>query len=112
MEEEGDCPLATAAVATDPAAEQSPEVEGRRTRNWKRNRTRRHDDEGATTTAMWNGCRRGDFFEGCEGAAGEAPTSQTSTARSIHLAGSASGQKRSGERVAETLRTPSGTGMQ
>lgn len=33
---------------------------------------RRHDDEGATATAMWCGCWRGDFFEGCMRAVGEA----------------------------------------
>lgn len=33
----------------------------------------RSNDEGATATAMWCGCWRGDFFEGCEGADGEAP---------------------------------------
>jgi hypothetical protein len=96
MEEEGDCPLATAAVATDPAAEQSPEVEGRRTKHWKRGLKRRRDDGGATTTAMWNGCRRGDFFEGCEGAAGEATERPDLSACWMFLASPVFGQRRRG----------------
>jgi len=86
MEGEGGCSLATVVAATDPTAEQGLEVEGRRERHWQRCTTRRHDGEGATATAMWHGCWRGDFFEGCEWAqSGKPPTDQTSIARRFFL---------------------------
>jgi hypothetical protein len=64
---------ATAAVATDPTAEQGLEVEGRRAAP-ATVVARRSNDEEAMATATWNGCWRGDFFEGCERADGEAPS--------------------------------------
>jgi len=49
--------------ATDPTAEQSLEVDSPKGENGKE----------ATATAMWNGCRRGEFFEGCERTPREMP---------------------------------------
>lgn len=112
MEGEGDCSLATATAATDPTAEQSLEVEGRRTSHRKRCPKRRHDDEGATTTAMWRGCWRGDFFEGCEGAVGETPDRPDFHRPPDLSGGTCLRAEEEWSTVVETLRTPSGTGMQ
>jgi len=90
---------ATAVTATDPQAEQSLEVEGRCGDPGSPGVPRRRDDEEARATVMWRGCQRGDFFEGCEGAVGEAPAYRTSSAPRIRPGGSTARWRRSGRRV-------------
>jgi hypothetical protein len=68
MEGEGARSPATVGRATDPTAEQGPEVEGRHRQPAPRalGRGWRHNHKRATVLATGCGCWREDFFEGCE----------------------------------------------
>jgi len=67
MEGEGAWSPATVGRATDPTAEQGPEVEGRhREPSFCAGKGWRHNGKRATVLVTGCGCWRGGFFEGCE----------------------------------------------
>jgi len=75
-----------------------------RQRNWKEMPRRNGGNgKGATATAMWNGCNRVEFFEGCEQRRGKCPGTPDPTV-------STGGNGRSG--AGNTANLMTGSGMQ
>jgi hypothetical protein len=72
----------------------------------------RRNGKGATATAMWNGCRRGEFFEGCETRRGKCPAAPRSTAlraaRPRKVDGRKHGEPHDWQRDATSPRPPGG----
>jgi len=115
MEGEGDCSLATATAATDPTAEQGLEVESR----WRKPSVTMVEVRGTTTRGQrpqrcGAAAGGGTSSRGVKAQPGKPPSDQTFLHAGCFWQALSSdrGAEEEWSTDAETLRTPSGTGMQ